>query len=201
MLLPGQFILIDNSSIALNPQKWKIKIINKKKIFDNINFKYLNTPKHMTKIKLSLSLFNNGILDLTDNFYRCLHNNNIDRTLIYSLSCLNVFKKKEAIKLLNSYKFYDLYPIILGETTKKKLFLKLIDCTKSLFLNYKENLKINLNYSEKYIYKITQNSINTKEIIYRLSKYNNLDFKSCEQIAVNFYKKLLKSNSILFYNK
>jgi hypothetical protein len=202
LIMTSAFMLSGNSTIGLNPSKWNLKIIEKDEFTDNLTFKYRKTPLQIRKINEASFLLNFGICDLSSNFYKCMMLKTISRTLMFALSTLNIKPKKEVYKLLDSNEFDALYPIVLGAIIKqdKKQFLQMADFTKSSYLNSKMNSKMPINDLEVYIFnKIVNMNMNNKELISAIMGDRDLSLKSSRQAVVNFYKKLLKNNAILFY--
>ena len=109
--------------------------------------------------------------------------------------------KKEANCTINSGRFDELYPIILGKFEKEDNNFEICDSTKSKYLNSEDNKKIVITKIEKNVCEYVKDDLNTHEIICLISQKNNMDFNKCKDIILSFYKKLLGKNSILFYKK
>jgi len=198
-IFPSKFLLLDNTSISSEPEKYKINIIKKDSLTDILKFNYLNPSNHIKKIDDSLFLINSGICNLTSNFYRCMPQNNIKHNIMFSLSTLKRINRRQAIKSLNSSKDNNIYPLILGEMTDK--FWHVIKKKESLYINSKMHLKIKINRIEKDIAELSQKNLSIKVIIHKISQKNKLNFKKCQKILKKFYEKLTKYDAIIFYTK
>jgi len=198
-LLSGRFNLTDNMPMSLDSKKIIIK--NKNKFTDSVDFKYKFIPLHIKKYKKVLILFDSGILDLFDDYYRCVYLSHSERTIIHDLSILGILNKKKINKILNQQKINKLYPVVLGKILKKRKeeYLKTIDHTKSIYINDQENFNLLLSEKEKEIYRLIQKDFITENIIKNLKTKHKLSFKKSKSAVLGFYKKLFNKKSIMFY--